>query len=238
MAKTRARRFAGLLKNGDAALDFGCGNGNFLNTLSGFGSYELYGCELPGPAAERAVQHPGLTIITEDTVARLKSKSFAFISLFHVLEHLEKPAEMLRFFDSIVKPGGYLTISMPEPQGLQARIFGKHWLHLDPPRHLCLISRKQLTEKLKSAGYEVVSLSLFSLEQNPFGFIQSLLNRFNPRRDELFEWMKGNRKLNFRIAIQILSAGLLLPFALLFELADLISRRTASYTVVFRKSEE
>ncbi len=50
----RARRLHRYLSPGARVLDIGCGNGNFLQFLLRFGSYELHGVEREGKAAERA----------------------------------------------------------------------------------------------------------------------------------------------------------------------------------------
>ena len=54
---------------------------------------------------------------------------------------------------------------------------GAAWFHLDLPRHLYHFPLSALEQLLESAGFRVLSEHHFSLRQNPFGWIQSWLNR-------------------------------------------------------------
>jgi len=65
-------------------------------------------------------------------------------------------------------------------------------LHLDPQRHLFLFPTKAFERAMRSAGFAVAGRRFFSIEQNPFGFIQSALNCMLQPRDLLYERLKGN----------------------------------------------
>lgn len=174
-------------------LDIGCGNGRFLQELIDRG-YTGHGIELPSRSGERAARIPGLQLKTsplrEDDFG---VEFFDAVTLWHVLEHLPQPRETLQIIAKILKPGGYLMISLPNIDSLQSRLFRGRWLHLDPPRHLFFLGERDLARSLQSLGFEVVATRQFSLEQNPFGMQQSLLNCVLCKRDVLFEALKGNR---------------------------------------------
>ena len=243
IAGRRAKKLARLLPQNARILDIGCGNGSFLNHISECGSFELYGTELPGPAALRASANKNIRVITNKLSTEDIGEGFDLITLFHVFEHLEEPLRQLQNISEMMKAGSFLAISMPEANSLQFSLFGKYWFHLDPPRHLCLISRKAFIEKAKSFGLTSVEVKLFSFEQNPYGFIQSFLNIFNPERDLLYEIIKGNMRIRsfktaFIVSANLLAAMLLFPAALIIEVIDLLSKRTASYYIVFRKQNQ
>jgi len=68
----------------------------------------------------------------------LESARFDAVTLNHVLEHLHDPIAALREAFRILKPGGLLSITTPNLNSAGHRHFGRHWLHLDPPRHLTI----------------------------------------------------------------------------------------------------
>lgn len=63
-------------------------------------------------------------------------KRYDVIALWHSLEHLPKPWEVLEAAAKRLKPGGKLLIAIPNIDSWQAIIMQKYWWHLDAPRHL------------------------------------------------------------------------------------------------------
>jgi SAM-dependent methyltransferase len=173
-------------------LDIGCGNGKFLGYLIKQG-FDGYGTELPGKAADRAAQIPGLKL----KVGRLTTEDFSenffdCLCMWHVFEHLTDPKETLQIVRKILKPGGYLMMSLPNIASFQSRLFRGNWLHLDPPKHLFFLEAPDLISEMKEFGFKLIKRRYFSLEQNPFGIQQSILNCLLSHREVLFEALKGN----------------------------------------------
>ncbi|HPA06597.1 MAG TPA: class I SAM-dependent methyltransferase [Candidatus Hydrogenedentes bacterium] len=189
----RAVRLAKLLPNRARVLDVGCGNGGFLRALHALGSFELHGVELPGPAADRTSRHPFIRLKTGTLEASdFPAASLDAVTLFHVLEHLDNPRAVLDMAVHFLRPGGFLMISFPNIDSLQARLFRANWFHLDPPRHLCFLPPAAFRKQAEARGLRILGERYFSPEQNPYGFQQSVLNLFQQRRDALFEGIKGN----------------------------------------------
>jgi 2-polyprenyl-3-methyl-5-hydroxy-6-metoxy-1,4-benzoquinol methylase len=189
----RARRLASRLQPGAGVLDIGCGNGKFLGYMRSLGDYRISGIELPGNSAQRAARVPGIQL----KVGRLApddypAEHFDAITMFHVFEHLEEPRETLSMINAILKPGGLLMMSFPNIDSLQARMFKGKWLHLDPPRHLFFFKPGDIVSMMDKMGFDCKRVKYFSLEQNPFGMAQSLLNTLLRKREVLFERLKGN----------------------------------------------
>lgn len=174
-------------------LDIGCGNGRFLGYLIARG-YQGYGIELPGKAAERAAQVPGLHLNTGQLSDKtFEEESFDVVCLWHVFEHLTAPQETIRIIAKILRASGCLLMSLPNIDSLQSRVFRGHWFHLDPPRHLFYLGKRELTIQLAQHGLRLVRVKYFSLEQNVFGIQQSILSSLCNKRDVLFEAIKGNQ---------------------------------------------
>lgn len=225
----RAREAAGLLArrppaSGDRArvLDVGCGSGLFLAALAKRG-FECHGTEFSDDTAVRARALPGLRVhtgpIDADTYA---AGSFDLISVWHVLEHLGDPDELLRHCARWLRPGGALMLAVPNIDSWQARLFRGAWFHLDPPRHFFHFGPGSLGSALAAAGFRVERMRHLSWEQNLYGVIQSALNSLGFPRDDLYETLKGNRPLGSapRDLVEVLLAGVLFPPAVLFTIVE------------------
>jgi hypothetical protein len=90
--------------------------------------------------------------------------------MWHVLEHLPDPAEMLLAVAERLQPGGVLAIGVPNPGSLQFRLLRTRWAHLDAPRHLCLMPKDALVTHLQRLDMRLLE----STTGDPFGQICSL----------------------------------------------------------------
>ena len=191
--KTRALRLSKNIPENARILDIGCGNGNFLVYMAGLGRYKLFGIERDIKAASRAMEKPDLNIkITPLEKEDFPANYFDAVTMFHVFEHLTNPAEILTIIQKILKPGGILYISFPNIESFQAKVFKGKWLHLDPPRHLLFFTPTDFIRMMKNQGYDLLDIRYISVEQNPFGLVQSILNTVFSKREILFERLKGN----------------------------------------------
>ena len=237
--RSRARRLAAELTSGARVLDLGCGNGGFLAALGQSGRFDLHGIELDGGSARRAAKRPEIHL----KIGTLEAGDFAdgsldLVTLFHVFEHLTEPQATLDVIHRALKPGGRLVMSFPNISSVQARMFRGHWLHLDPPRHLFLLPAGAFERALGEFGFAVTARRYFSIEQNPFGFIQSCLNAMGLPRDLLYERLKGNvgyapEHGSFSTLVQKAFAGLTLPLAITLDAVEsaLGSGATVEYTL-------
>jgi len=166
------------LEAGARVLDVGCGRGVILGSLAEKG-FEVHGLEISAEAARGADPRAEIRIADSLRDAEYRSASFDQIIIWHVLEHVVDPAGTLREAHRILKPGGRLIVAVPNFASLQARCTGAAWFHLDLPRHIYHFPLSALRQLLTLTGFRVRSVHHFSLRQNPFGWIQSLLNRFD-----------------------------------------------------------
>jgi len=165
------------LAPGARVLDVGCGRGVLLGSLAD-GGFEVCGTEISAEAVRGADPRAEIRIADRLADAGFDAKSFDQVIIWHVFEHLDDPAATLAEIFRILKPGGRLVIAVPNFGSAQARWTGAAWFHLDLPRHLFHFPASALRRLLERSGFEVVSEHHFSLRQNPFGWIQSVMNRF------------------------------------------------------------
>ncbi|NPD47438.1 class I SAM-dependent methyltransferase [Lentimicrobium sp. S6] len=237
----RARKLSKYIEANSAVLDIGCGNGQFLESLVKHGDYKLFGTELAGKSAERAKRIPQVNLrigFLEEVV--FDKESFDAITLFHVFEHLSEPELSLNIIHEILKPNGVLVMSFPNIDSWQSRIFKGKWLHLDPPRHLFFFEPKTFRGLMESQGFAFIDESYFSMEQNPFGMVQSILNLWNKKREVLFESMKGNHTYtqeysSFNIILQKMFFILSFPIFIISDVIASLFKKSATVEFVFRK---
>lgn len=225
LVKWFRRRRAGVLFNRiprGPLLDVGCGRGLMLSHLRELG-YDVQGIEFSDTAAWHARTVLKLPVATDDFIrAPPEPNRYNAILFWHSLEHLAEPGLALaRAYDSL-RPGGLLTIAVPNHDSWEARFFGRDWFHLDVPRHYFHFGVRSLTQALSAHGFRVVQLDHFSFEQNPYGILQSLYNRLGFHFNLLYSLLKDRKARQenvWRFPFQSLAIVSLLPLFLPLSLA-------------------
>ena len=222
-------------------LDIGCGNGMFLSHLLRLGHYELYGTELKGESADRAAQIPEINLkLGNIQVTDYDAKYFDAITLFHVFEHLTEPKLTLEAISGLIKKSGILKISFPNTNSLQSRLFKGKWFHIDPPRHLFFFKPADFIKLMKTYNFQILNTRYISVEQNPFGMIQSILNVFCKKKDILYERLKGNTTYapeysKYLIFLQRLFFIVTFPIFTFTDIIGSIIKTGATVEFTFRK---
>jgi SAM-dependent methyltransferase len=241
-SKFRARNLTRGLVAGARILDVGCGDGRLLRTIQRVGQYELHGIELPGRAAERAAGTPGIQLHLGTLKAtQLSTSAFDLITLVHVYEHLPDPRDTLDRLANLVRPGGRLFLAFPNIASWQARAFRGNWFHLDPPRHLSLVPPSVVIAYLESKGCRLLNERHLCLEQNTYGWIQSILNSCDLHRNFLYERLKRNRSYvpdrgPGTVAMHAAAAGFVLVPALFLDCAAAAAQAGATVELTFERT--
>lgn len=138
-------------------LDVGCGDGEALDILRRLG-WQTTGVEVDGKAVASA-RARGLDVRQGHLQdAGFAEHSFDVTTSSHVIEHVHDPLEFLREQRRILKPGGRLIAVTPNVEGPMHKTWGKHWLGLDPPRHLALFTRSSLRRLASAAGFSRIQI--------------------------------------------------------------------------------
>jgi len=186
-ARRRMRILAQLFGKTGAGrlLDVGCGDGTFLLAAQARG-WKVAGTEM-NPELARA---NGLTVHSSFDQLPADAR-FDCITFWHVLEHLIDPRAAIAAATERLSPSGRLVVAVPNSEGWQASLFGKHWLHLDVPRHVTHFTERGLLHVLTAAGFKSERRWHQELEYDLMGWAQSALNAATPAPNVFFHWLAG-----------------------------------------------
>lgn len=201
-------------------LDFGCGKGVFLSLAAEHG-WRVLGIETAQKRATFARKNYGLNVIIDDySGGKIPSGPFDVITLFHILEHLPNPKELLKaLLENNLKADGVLVVEVPRFESFQWTVAGSAWIHLDPPRHLSHFSTGALLQLLRDLGFSVLASRQSSIHNGLLGMVQAILSRLGYKK-MLIEELKLRRTSNL-----ILMVLTVLPFALCLELVAILFKR-------------
>lgn len=214
-------------------LDVGCGDGDFLATASRAG-WRAFGIER-GERVKDA-EHRGLQV--RGSVDELRGLgTFDVVTLWHSFEHMTDPTQELDRTLELLADGGTLIVVVPDFGGIQARLFGTSWFHLDVPRHVFHFSQAALIRLVESRGLVVVGVDHHEIEYDLFGWLQSTLNALLPTPNLFFNWLtqKPLPHRGLELVAGVALAVLLFPLALLASFVGIVAGRGATINLVARK---
>ena len=133
------------LGKGKTLLDIGCGTGEFLNACAQSG-FTVHGVEPSETGRKQAHDNFKLIIKDESSIKDFNEKTFDFISLWHVLEHVYHLNDRIQEISRILKDDGYLIIAVPNRNSYDASFYKEHWAAYDLPRHLYHFTPKNIKE--------------------------------------------------------------------------------------------
>jgi 2-polyprenyl-3-methyl-5-hydroxy-6-metoxy-1,4-benzoquinol methylase len=151
-------------------LDIGCGDGAFLNSLPV--TFDKTGIDFTN------IANPKFLFIKGGLEKLKLVKQYDLITLNHVIEHVDNPANFIKQVSQLQTPGSVLFISTPTTDSLGFKIAGKKWYHFDHPYHKTLFNKNKLTNLLTANNYVVIKAA-GEFPGFPFDILHTLKN-INP----------------------------------------------------------
>jgi 2-polyprenyl-3-methyl-5-hydroxy-6-metoxy-1,4-benzoquinol methylase len=149
-------------------LDVGCGSGLFLDELRKEG-LNGFGIDL-NPSSVEACKHRGLQAecLNVEELERSGMEKFHAITLFHVLEHIESPVNVVNALKRNLPNDGVIAVSVP----LSPMFFETDWRDPlnRPPHHLSRWNKKSLQALAKA-----VNMNAEFIYQAPLPYITRVL---------------------------------------------------------------
>ncbi|MFZ9981205.1 MAG: class I SAM-dependent methyltransferase [Cyclobacteriaceae bacterium] len=175
-------------------LDYGCGTGNFLSTMSEAG-WRVAGYEPSEKARTEAARKRINNLFGEEKNIQ---EQYSVITLWHALEHTENPKETISLLKEKLSKGGIIVIAVPNFNSADAERYKDHWAAYDVPRHLWHFSEKSIVELASSTGmnlkeklpmkFDSYYVSLLSEKylnhgkQTPGTYIKALISGYKSNR--------------------------------------------------------
>jgi SAM-dependent methyltransferase len=136
-------------------LDFGCGDGSYLQSIRGKVGLRI-GFETSPSRAEQVRRQSGCEVYSSQSEAGdALERRVDIVTAHFVLEHLQDLHGTFRFWNRILKPGGIVHLSVPNVRSWEARMFGKKWHGLDAPRHISFPDGESLARLADSHGFRI-----------------------------------------------------------------------------------
>lgn len=137
-------------------LDVGCGPGHFLRVAADRG-YETYGVEPSPQMVAFATERLGLARVTGAALADAgyPPDFFDVVTVWEVLEHVERPGDILRDIFRVVKPGGWVFAYTENIESFNAFVTGPYAEMIAPDVHLRHYSPATFRLEFERAGFAV-----------------------------------------------------------------------------------
>jgi 2-polyprenyl-3-methyl-5-hydroxy-6-metoxy-1,4-benzoquinol methylase len=136
-------------------LDFGCGNGLFLEIAKDRG-YEGWGIDLSPESIEHAktlLGHNRLYCGDLDKIPELENEKFDLITLWSVLAHLPRPIDTFSMIRKFLKPGGALLVFTVNPESLLLKTQHEKWNGFTR-NHLAFFSAQSAKMLFRKSGFK------------------------------------------------------------------------------------
>lgn len=181
---------SGYVKKG-SVLDIGSGEGNFGKNAPA--SLEVLSVD----SVTAQIKNPDVKKV--DFLKWKTDRKFDAVVFWESLEHTTNPQAYLKKTSQVLKKRGVIFIEYPRFNSLEPQTFGRHWFHLDVPRHSSHLTDAGLSILLKRAGLTPVKqVSVPSFEYSVWGFIASVFDIFGLKPTDK---LKGIQNLIILIAL-------------------------------------
>ncbi|MDU1904277.1 MAG: class I SAM-dependent methyltransferase [Dysgonomonas sp.] len=144
-------------------LDIGTGTGYFLHAMCKK-SWIVTGIEKSEATRTYAHKKFGLNIQDSDYLFEIPDKTKDAITMWHVLEHIEKLNPTLANLHRILKDNGTLFIALPNKSSFDANHYGKYWAAYDVPRHLWHFSPSDFQRIANKHNFEVIEMKRMNFD--------------------------------------------------------------------------
>jgi hypothetical protein len=140
-------------------LDYGCGDGSFLEDQAERGFVRV-GYEPDSTHASALATRLSVPVYSDPSLLEREHVGTVDVLTMHfVLEHVTDLDGTFRMASRLLSSSGELYVVLPQPSSFEARLFGKRWHGLDPPRHISFPERAAIMELARRQGMDVVASS-------------------------------------------------------------------------------
>jgi SAM-dependent methyltransferase len=176
LSKIRAKRYLSMIPisiQKPKVLDIGCAEGRLLKSFLEY-DCDCYGVEHPLYPKQRFLNSDRIQYFLGDLESLdLKEGSFDIIILWHVLEHLDHPDDVIKWVYDLLASEGILVLAVPYFSSFEAKVFKESWFHLDIPWHRYHFTERSLRYLIKKYHFKMIYRTTICLEQGVYGLLQT-----------------------------------------------------------------
>jgi SAM-dependent methyltransferase len=148
-------------------LEVGTGYGAFARAAAS--DFTVVGVDLEPEVVDGAFQGTAVMPLAASAVGLpFMSGSFEAVVALDVLEHIPDPIDALSEFHRVLKPGGCLLMSVPNPDGFGARRKGGESFIYKDPTHCSVLSASAWKANLGNCGFQLVQSGTDTLWDPPY----------------------------------------------------------------------
>ncbi|MDL1913942.1 MAG: class I SAM-dependent methyltransferase [Bergeyella sp.] len=163
-------------------LDYGSGSGNFIKHIEE--KYHAYAYE-PNEKAKKTGINKAKNTRYIKNIEEIPNEHLDCITLWHVLEHIEKKEEILKVFYTKLRKEGYLIIALPNYSSYDAKKYKEYWAAYDVPRHIWHISREGMKNMIEKKRWRIKNIKPLIFDAY---YISIISEKY--KKNSLF-WLKG-----------------------------------------------
>ena len=222
-------------------LDIGCG---FCETL---GYHKARGCEVYGVESDENVRkiaerygfnvHIGLF-----DSAQYEPESFDYVTMDRVLEHVVYPLEFLKDVNKVLRPGGKLVVTVPNPRAFGRFFFGRGWCMWHLPYHRHFYSHRAIEIITEKTDYKLISMqsateSFFLLLSWVQMFVRQAKGKKPPKHLHVYRTHfdpESKKRLDVRLFLLLAKIRL---FSLPMRIADMFGVGDANLIILEKTSK-
>ena len=158
-------------------LDFGCGVGPLAAAARDAG-WETLGFDVSPIAIEKGRELLGTTVVGDwQTVLDSALAPFDVVAVIEVVEHVERPHEVLRLALAALRPGGILVVSTPNLNSVMRLVKGRKWGPILPDTHIMYLTPTSLRRLISESGAAPLRVYTWGNEVGRLPFRRAILPR-------------------------------------------------------------
>ncbi len=191
--KLRINFIRKFIKSG-SLFDIGTGWGHFLHTAHKCG-YDASGIEISELMHHYAVNDLSLNVKLGDLFKEeLPQETFDVVTMWDVLEHLDNPSQALEKANSLLKPGAYIFLQVPQIDSFIAKRQKQNWSMMSL-EHLNYFSKDTMRLILENNGFELIKIkSSFEFKLFIMFRLHSIIARLKRRKKAAQETSNSERQ--------------------------------------------
>lgn len=184
-------------KPNGSLFDLGAGWGHFMLTGKTLG-YEVYGIEISEQPYLYSKNDLQLPVEHIDFFKMSEERKFDIITMWDVLEHIDKADDVIKKCAHITNPNGFIIIQVPQIDSYFAKKHKDKWKMMSID-HVNYFGKKTITQLLKNNGYEVKTIkSSFEIKLFIMYTILPFIKRLKGNKQQTQQEVNKNIKASER----------------------------------------